>query len=396
MAWNEPGGSGRGKGPSEGPPDLEEIFRQIKNQISRLLGQTKNTSHFSSGGGSNGGFSGPTSAGTPPNVQLPLLIGVVCALLFYAYWGITIIQPGYEGALFRLGRYVETVGPGQHWVAPWFERVEQINVGQVFTVNVSGHQMLTGDENIVSVEVAVSYRIQNIREYVLQLVLPPRFSDPRLEAAARRMGVLNLLADRTMEQVTDSALRQVMGAAKLDAILTTGRGVIALSIQKHMQELISSYEIGIQIENVNLQQISAPDEVKDAFDDVMRAREDQRTLENQANSYAKQVVPEAQGQAVRIEAEAQAYKEQIILKAEGDVARFLKLQEQNQQAPLMVRQQLYLQTMQSVLSKSKQVLLDTAPGSVVYLGLGGESVAPVVPLAQNAAASSQTLEGGRP
>ena len=216
--------------------------------------------------------------------------------------------------------------------------------------------MLTGDENIVDIAVTVQYKVSDAKDYTFNIFLPDDLREQR---------------NGTLYQVMRSATRDIVGRSSMDFILREGREQIAGQVRVLMQEILNGYKAGLQIIKVNLTYAEAPGEVKDAFDDANRAREDASRFKNEADTYAKKVVPEARGQAARMLEEANAYREQVIARAEGDASRFSQLVTEYHKAPDVTRERLYLETMEIVLSNTRKVLIDSSnSNNLLYMPLG--------------------------
>lgn len=321
MSWNEPGGQnhnpwGGGKKTSGGPPDLDEILRRwFANFNAKLAGGR------------------PPSKNTVSGVSLGVIAAALLAL--YLMTGIYIIQPREQAVVLRFGQYLKTVSQGPHWRPRFVDRVEKVNVETVRTSLHRG-EMLTKDENIVSVELVVQYRVGDVRDYLLNVDKP----------------------DNSVKQATDSAMRQVIGHSTLDDILTSGRDQVRAAILDQIILILSRYNVGIIIVDVAMQPAKAPEAVKAAFDDAIKAQEDEQRMINKANAYRKQIVPVAEGHAARVLQEAKAYKAKVTLAAEGESARFLELLPEYKQAPDVMRERLSIDAMQSVLSRSSKIFLD--------------------------------------
>ncbi|MCG8015479.1 MAG: FtsH protease activity modulator HflK [Candidatus Thiodiazotropha sp. 'RUGA'] len=342
MAWNEPGGNGKdpwsGKGGDQGPPDLDEVVKKLQDKFGGIFGGGKP----SRGDGSIGGGSGPGSK------SIGFLVGI--AVLVWLASGIYIIDAPERGVVLRFGAYHETTPPGPHWHIPFpIERVIPVNVDQITSFRHKA-QMLTRDENIVDVEFTIQSRIQDAADYLFQ------DRDP----------------DKTMRDATETAVREIIGKSDLDFILTQGRGAIADRIKDGAQGLIDDYKAGLMITSVNMQPAKPPEQVKSAFDDAIKAREDKEKLENQAEAYANEVVPRARGEAARRIADASAYKDRVIAEAEGDTSRFLAVLKEYEREPKVTRERIYLEAIESMLGQTSKVMLDTAEGggnSLMYLPL---------------------------
>jgi modulator of FtsH protease HflK len=354
MAWNEPGGgnkdpwSGRGGGGGggggggDGPPDLDEVVRKLQERLGGLFGGKKS----GSGGGSSGGGGGSTGG---PNISGRTIgIGAGVLVVIWLASGIYIVEPAERGVVMRFGEYVGMTAPGPHWHVPYpVERVVKVNVDEISTFTHTA-TMLTMDENIVDVELTVQSRIQDAADYLFQDQTP----------------------EKTLRDATETVVRKTIGGSKLDFILTEGRGAVATTILERVQGLVDQYKTGLVVTSVNMQPAKPPDQVKDAFDDAIKAREDKERLENQAEAYANEIIPRARGEAARIEADSLAYRDRVLAAAEGETARFLSILGEYEKAPGVTRERLYLETMEDVLSRNSKVLLDVQGGnSLMYLPL---------------------------
>lgn len=358
MAWNEPGGnnrdpwSGGGGGKNQGPPDLDEVFRKFKERLDRMFGNRGSGNRGGDGaGGSGGGF----GAGG-------LAIIVVVALLVWLASGIYIVEEGRRGVVTRFGEYVATTGPGPHWHLPYpIESVEEVNVAERRRITIgyeavspsrtrpvlSEALMLTADENIVNMQLAVQYEVSDAAQYLYT------FSNP----------------DQTLKDVAESALREVVGRHELEYVLTEGREEVQRQTREILQSVLNSYEIGLEVVQVAIQDVQPPEQVQPAFIDAIRAREDKQRIINQAQGYRNEIIPRAQGQAARILEEAQAYRATVIADAQGDTSRFTQLLEEYRQAPEITRERLYLATMEEILGATPKILLDVETGNnpLLYL-----------------------------
>lgn len=347
MAWNEPGGNGNNQDPwnsggrgnkndDQGPPDLDEAVRKFQDKINAVLGGKKG------GGSTGGGSSAPSSGGVGGGV---LLFLVVVLLLVWGGFGFYTVDQQERGLVLRLGKYEETVGPGLHWNPPLIDSVETVNVTRVRTIN-NRSLMLTKDENIVELEMTVQYVIADVADFLLKV------RD----------------AERSLDNAAESALRHVVGSTEMHSILTQGRETLALDVESRIQSYMDSYQTGLEISKVNIKDAKAPSQVQDAFDDVIKAREDEQRVKNEAQSYANGVIPEARGRAQRIMEEANAYKAEVVARAEGESKRFVALLSEYERAPQVTRERLYLDTMEQVLGNSAKVLVDgDGNNSMMYL-----------------------------
>lgn len=342
MGWNEPD---KGKDPWKGknqPPDLDEAFKRIQEKLKKFfLG------------------AGPKSDKEPSDNSNATLMGIMVALVVFILWvlsGIFIVDPAEQAAILRFGRYVETVGPGPHWIPRIISSKIVMNVDRVLDYSYSA-QMLTSDENLVAVSLAVQYRINDLQQYLFNVANP----------------------EESLQQATSSALRQVVGTTTLDQIITEGREVWGNSVQDNLVKTLDLYKTGILIVNVSPQPARAPESVQDAFDDAIKAQEDEKRFKEQAYAYAAKVVPIAEGNASRIEQEAEAFSKQVVLRARGEVAEFLALLPQYVAAPDVMSERMYLDTMQKVLNKSSKIIVDNKAGNLLYLPLDKLNAADVSP-----------------
>lgn len=366
MAWNEPGnGNNRdpwnNKGGDQGPPDLDEVVRKLQDKMGGLFGGKRGGS-----GGGNDDDNGGSNAGSGSILAL-----VLVALVLYAgYDSFYTVQAAERGVIQRFGAYHSITGPGPHLKLPWVDSVTPINVDQLKKFSHRA-QMLTKDENIVDVTVEVQFRILDAADYMFQ------DSDP----------------DKTIYGAMESALREVIGKSVLDDIIAQNRSGIALAVQKSTQQLLDLYRTGLTVASINIQGAKAPEPVQDAFDDAIKAREDKERLQNQAQTYANDVVPRARGEAARVVEDAKAYKAKVVAEAEGESQRFLALLGEYQKAPGVTRERLYLETMQEVLKKTGKVVLDVPEGgnNLTYLPLDRiMQQAPVAPRAGGSAVTPQS------
>lgn len=350
MAWNEPGGNSnnqdpwgsggggrRGGGDQKGPPDLDEAFRKLQDSLNGMFGKKKRGGGSSSGGGSGrrGGFG-------------LIWVGLVLLLGVWLFNAIYIVDEQEQAVVLRFGKYHETVGPGLNIYFPPFDRKFQANVTRERSYSKQG-QMLTEDENIIEVPLTVQYKISDLQAFVLNV------EDP----------------EASLQHATDSAVRHVVGSTAMDQVLTEGREAMAGEVKDRLQRFLDNYGTGIIVTQVNLQSAAAPREVQEAFDDVIRAREDEQREKNQAESYANGVIPEARGQAQRMLEEASGYRDAVISRAQGEADRFSKLVAEYRKAPEVTRERLYLETMQELMSSTSKVLVTGEQGqnNLLYLPL---------------------------
>jgi membrane protease subunit HflK len=341
MAWNEPG---RGQDPwggrrkDAGPPDLDELVRNLQRKLSGLFG----------GGGGRSGNGGSAT----------FLMGVL-AILVWCLFGFYQVDAKERGVVQRFGRYVEPpTEPGLRWHLPWpIETVTKVDVEGIRSASLKT-QMLTNDENLVRVELTVQYRVAEPVAFLFNV------RDP----------------ETTVVEVSESAIREVVGRTGIDELLGTeavagavapvGRDQLVVDFTARLQDTLRAYQTGIEVSSVNVQQPLPPEPVQAAFDDVTKAREDRQRLIAEAQAYANDVVPRARGQAARALQEAQGYRERVVAEANGESSRFLALLKEYQNAPGVTRERLYLETMQQVLGNTAKIVIDSEKGgNMMYLPL---------------------------
>jgi len=342
MSWN---GNDNNKDPwnrNDGPPDIDEAIKKFKERLNSILG---------------GGSSGVPGGGfTKKN----FFYGFSIIVFLWAGFGFYTVEQAERSVVMRFGEYLETKGPGLRWNP---RIIDTRTIVDVVRVRPHRHDalMLTKDENIVDVTVSVQYQIFDPQKYVLDIRSP----------------------DDTLAQATESALRHVVGSSIMDDALTTGREQIAQMTKVRLQGYLDMYQTGLQVVIVNIEDSSPPDQVQEAFDDVIKAREDEVRVRNEAETYANGLVPEARGEAQRMIQDAQAYKEQVIAQAEGDAKRFELLLSEYIKAPEVTRNRLYIEAVQKVMSESTKVMIDVEGGNnILYLPLDkivrqSESDAPI-------------------
>lgn len=337
MAWNEPGGNKNqdpwgNRGNDQGPPDLDEVFRKLRDKLAGLFGGKPSSSRHQ----------------TPP-ANVGIGIGLIVFIIFMLWMatGFYKLEEAERGIVLRFGKHVETMQKGLHWHIPRpIENIEKVNVAERHQFPVKA-TMLTQDENIVDIEATVQYQVTEAEKYLFNV------RDPQL----------------SIGQVTESALRQVIGRTQMDFVMTEGRSEIAARIKTITQEIADSYGMGITVVEVNLQEANPPAEVRDAFQDVTQAREDQVRAINEAEAYRNEILPKARGQAARLREEADGYKQSVTARADGEAQRFNKLLTEYNKAPDVTRDRIYLDTVESVLSNSTKVMVDLKANNIMYLPL---------------------------
>jgi len=354
MAWNEPGNGDKdpwGKRGNDGPPDLDEVVRNLQRKLGGLFGGNRGSQQPDNNQSSGGGFIG---------------LGLIAAIIFVVWLlsGIYIVEPAERGVVLRFGQFQATTMPGPHWHFPYpIDKVEVVNVESIRTVEIgyrsagsrpesnvlSESLMLTNDENIVDLKIAGQYRVNDAAQYLFNVRSP----------------------DIILRQMMESALREVVGQSNMDFVLTEGRSEVATRTEQSLQKMLDDHATGLIVTSVSMQDVQPPEQVQDAFADVVKAREDEVRLINEAETYSNDIIPRSRGLAFRIIQEAEAYKSQIVAKANGDTSRFLQVMTEYNKAPFITEERLYLDAMESVYSKTNKVMVDVESNgnNVLYLPL---------------------------
>jgi membrane protease subunit HflK len=346
MAWNDPQWGDNGNKKKSGPPDLDDIWRKFNQRLNDMFGR-------------KGGGNAPVSGGLPGGGSLLLLLGGLVTLLWVAS-GFYIVNQGERGVVLRFGKYVETTDPGPRWHLPWpIEAKEIVNVDQVRTVEVGYRNsvrnkvlkeslMLTDDENIIDLQFAVQFLLKDPVEFLFY----------------------NRSPEDAVMQAAETAMREIVGKNRMDFVLYEGRAEIATRAKKLMQEILDRYKTGISVSQVTLQNIQPPEQVQTAFDDAVKAGQDRERLKNEAQAYANNIIPSAQGVASRLLQEAEGYKKAVTSNAQGEASRFSQVYDEYRKAPQVTRQRMYLDTMQTVMTNTSKVVVDQKGGnSLLYLPL---------------------------
>jgi membrane protease subunit HflK len=337
MAWNEPGNNGDKNDPwknngkkDQGPPDLDKVIQDFFNKIGGIFGGKPRPA----GSGGSGGSIG---------------LGIVFVILVFMwiFSGFYTIREAQRAIVLRFGEYHNLEEPGLRWKPTFVDTVELVDINEIRSFTAGG-DMLTKDENVVRVEFTVQYRVIDPRSY--------------------RYSVTDV--HDSLSQATDSALRYVVGHSVMDDVLTSGREVVREQTRQNVLDIIASYNLGVEIVDVNFKDARPPEEVKDAFDDAIAAQEDEERFIKEAEAYAREREPLARGHVKRVEQEANAYAERVRLEAQGQVAKFEKLLPEYTAAPEVTRQRLYIETMEQVYSRTSKVLIDVeGGGNMMYLPL---------------------------
>lgn len=347
-------------GRNEGPPDLDELWRDFNRKLSRLFGGRGGDGGNNNGGGNGGGSSG---GGFQPDMKgagigVGLVVGVV--VLGWLASGVFIVQEGQQGVITSFGKYSRTVDAGIQYRLPYpfqaheivsFTQLQSVEIGRSSVGQASGlrdSSMLTQDENIVDIRFTVQYRLKDSRDYLFE----------------------NVNSNEAVEQASESSVREIVGRSNMDSVLYEQRDAIATDLAKSIQVQLDRLKTGIQIVNVNVGSVQAPEQVQQAFDDAFRATADRERLKNEGEAYANDVIPRAQGQAARLREEAEGYRARVVSTAEGEADRFRSVLTEYQRAPAVTRDRLYIDTMQQVYSRVSKVMVDTRNNSnLLYLPL---------------------------
>jgi membrane protease subunit HflK len=347
MAWNQPGGGNKdpwnGKDPGA---DVEAFLNKLKGSLNRVFG-------------GSGGDSGPASRDSDPGMRGMALIVLLAVAAWALFDSVVLVDERERGVVMRFGKVERLMSPGPNfkWPRP-IETVRKLNVTDVRSAS-DQVRLLTRDENIVQIDFGVQYLISNPEQYMFGS------RDP----------------DDSLRQAAEGAIRDVIGGSTMDVILTGERAQLAADAQTLLQKALEDYRTGLQVTVLNISNARPPQEVRQAFDDAISAREDKERIESEARAYQSKVIPEARGEAARIRAEAEGYRESTITRAQGSAQRFALLLDEYRKAPEVTRRRLYLETMQSVLGNNRKVYAGDG-GNVLYLPLNG---------ATSGASSSQSM-----
>ena len=366
-----------------GPPDLDELWRDFNAKLGGLFGGKNGGEPPSNNGGSNG-----SNGSKGPDFKVARFgVGVIGAVVL-AIWmstGFFIVQEGQQAVITQFGRYSSTVGAGFNWRLPYpFQRHELVQVTQIRSVDVGRDNivkatglresaMLTEDENILEIKFAVQYRLTDARAYLFETKNPTD----------------------TVVQAAETAVREVVGKMKMDAAMSEERDQIGPRIRTLMQAILDQYKVGIEVVGINLQQggVRPPEQVQAAFDDAVKAGQDQERLKSEGQAYANDIIPRAKGTAARLIQEAEGYKARVVATAEGDAARFKQILVEYSKAPQVTRDRMYIDTMRDMYNNVTKILVDTnKSNSLLYLPL--DKIVAQVSAESAQAASSQVNQGG--
>lgn len=356
MPWNEPGsgkpsnndvgrgGRKNGRSNNRGNSDVEEILKNLKESF---------------GGGNRGGNNGSLGGGAPSWLTLPLIL--VGLAIFVGFKSIYTVKEGQESVVLRFGEYNRTDVAGLNFVIWPIESKFQVDTKKIRTVEVGyrGSQsqpkealMLTNDENIVDVTMAVQYTIKDLQSLLFNI------------GNIEQRGEL----DSVVRGATESALREVVGSKKMDDLLTVGRSEVDINTKDILQTILDVYKTGILVESVEIQDAKPPSQVSDAFDDVVKAKQDKIRKENDAQAYANDLIPKARGEASRLVQQAEGYQKTVVAEATGEAERFNQILTEYRKAPEVTKKRMYIETMEQVLSNTSKVMVGENNGnSLMYL-----------------------------
>jgi membrane protease subunit HflK len=347
------------KGPNQGPPDLDELWRDFNRKLGGLFGGKGRRPDNNGGGFGDGGGGG----GFQPDMRSAGIGAIVVAAVVVLIWlgtGIYIVQEGQQAVITQFGKYNGTVEAGFNWRLPWpIQRHETVNLTQLRSVEIGRSSvvqatglkessMLTQDENIVDVRFTIQYRLKSAAQFLFE----------------------NRNPDDAVIKAAESAIREVVGRVNMDDLLGRNSENIQRDVAKSIQLQMDRYKTGIEVQNVNIQNVQPPEQVQAAFDDALKAGQDRDRLKNEGQAYANDVIPRAKGAAARLKEESDGYSARIIAQAEGDAQRFRSVLTEYQKAPQVTRDRMYIDAMQQVYSSVTKVLVDSKQGnSLLYLPL---------------------------
>ena len=347
------------KGPKQGPPDLDELWRDFNRKLGGLFGGKRRPE---SGGGGFGGGNG-SGGGFQPDMRSAGIGALLVAAVVVVIWlgtGFFIVQEGQQGVITQFGKYHGTVEAGFNWRLPYpIQRQETVNLTQLRSVEIGRSSvvqstglkessMLTQDENIVDVRFTIQYRLKSAAQFLFE----------------------NRNPDDAVIKAAESAIREVVGRVNMDDLLGRNSENIQRDVAKSIQFQMDRYKTGIEVQNVNIQNVQPPEQVQAAFDDALKAGQDRDRLKNEGQAYANDVIPRAKGAAARLKEESDGYSSRILAQAEGDAQRFRSVLTEYQKAPQVTRDRMYIDAMQQVYTSVTKVLVDSRQGnSLLYLPL---------------------------
>ena len=348
---------GQNNNQEEGPPDLDELFNDLRKKIGRIFGKKETDQKTPK---SSGGNPTPNSG----NDQLPLVPILLIVVLLWAATGFYIVDQGSRGVVLRFGKNTEVTMPGPRWHIPDpIESAEVVNLEQVRTIEVGYRSagdaaarskelreslMLTDDENIIDLQFAVQYNLKSVEDFLFN----------------------NRSAESSVRGAAETAIREIVGKSKMDFALYEGREEIAVKAKKLMQEILDRYNTGINVTSVTMQNAQPPEQVQASFDDAVKAKQDLERQKNEGQAYANDIIPKAKGTASRLTAEAQGYRLRVENEAKGNASRFEQILTQYNRAPEVMRDRLYIEAQEQILSSVSKVFIDQKnSNNLLYLPL---------------------------
>ena len=340
----------------DGPPDLDELFKDLKNKMNRVIGGK------ASGGGNNG--QNPNSSGSQlSGDNIPIGPIILIVVLIWLATGFYIVDQGSRGVVFTFGKNTAVTMPGPRWHIPYpIETVEVVNLEQVRTIELGYRSsgagatsqelreslMLTGDENIIDLQFAVQYNLKSVQDFLFY----------------------NRSAENSVRGAAETAIREIVGKSEMDFVLYEGREEIAVKTRALMQDILDRYQTGINITSVTMQNAQPPEQVQAAFDDAVKAKQDQERQKNEGQAYANDVVPKARGSASRLIAQANGYKVSVENEALGNASRFEQIMTEYNRAPAVTKQRLFLEAQEGIMSSITKIIVDQKDSnSLLYLPL---------------------------
>ena len=342
--WGAPNKSNK-QPSSNNPDDMEDLAKKFQDGLKNMFGGSSKT----------------------PDVKKPITLFIIGAIAVWALSGFYRVDADEQGVVLRFGKYTNMTQPGLNYhlpfpiesvMTPKVSKVNRIDVG--FRSSNDGSRgaigdikeesaMLTGDENIVDINYSVFWVIKDASKYLFNI------QDP--------IG--------TIKVVAETAMREVIARKKIQTILTQGRAEIEIEVQKIMQQILDSYNSGVDITQVQAQKSDPPAQVIDSFRDVQAAKADKERAQNEAEAYANDIIPRARGEAAKIVQEAEGYKKEVVAQAEGEASRFIAIYNEYAKAKTVTQERMYLETMEKVLSGVNKIIIDKQSGSgvVPYLSL---------------------------
>ena len=341
-----------GRRPGDGPPDLDQMWRDFNARLNRMFGGRGNNN----GGSDNGGPGRGEMRGAGIGAGV---IAIIVGFIWLAS-GAFIVQEGQVGVVTTFGKYSHTTTPGFNWRWPYpFQAHETVNTSQIRTAeigyraNVRNKQpqealMLTDDENIIDIQFAVQYTLKDPVAWLFN----------------------NRDQDDSVRQIAETSIREVVGRNKMDFVLYEGREKVAADVHAMMQAITDRYALGALITNVTMQGVQPPEQVQSAFDDAVRAGQDRARARNEGEAYANQIIPQARGQAFRLQQDAEAYRSMVVENATGNASRFDQVVAAYSRAPAVTRDRMYIDTMQQIFTSTTKVMVDSrANNNMLYLPL---------------------------